>query len=192
MVRLGDESSVYDVDTDVLFDAPTATLRGAWGPVALPLQSPFCALPAFACTSGNDVVVAAGVTSGLSGGSYGTLTVGDGATLDLNAASIYTFCDVRVGRGATVQAPGQTTINVESNLRLGAGSRLWTPAVVDDLPLLLNVGGSLVRVSQADVIEAIITAPAAKIRLQRASELYGCFCADELTTDKNVLLSCIE
>jgi hypothetical protein len=53
------------------------------------------------------------------------------------------------------------------------------------------VGGGLVRISQANVVEAVITAPNAKLRIQRSGELYGCFCADELRTDKNILMECV-
>ena len=74
---------------------------------------------------------------------------------------------------------------------MGAGSRLWTPAVVNDLPVVMNVAGKLVRISQADVVEAIITAPNAKIKIQRAGQVYGCSCSDTLRTDKNVLLECV-
>jgi hypothetical protein len=192
IVRLGDEASVFDVSTDMLFEGPTSQIRGTRGMVTLPLVSPFCTLPQISCTPGNDLIVPAGDTASPPPGSYGRLQVGDGATLNLVPGVSYDFCDARVGRYANVQSTGQVTINVTGNIRMGAGSRLWTPAIVNDLPVVLNIGGSLVRISQADVVEAIITAPNAKIRIQRAGELYGCFCADELRTDKNVLMECVE
>jgi hypothetical protein len=63
---------------------------------------------------------------------------------------------------------------------------------VNDLPLEVNVGGARVRLSQAAVVEAVITAPNAKLKIQRRGSLYGCFCSDSLTTDKEVLLECVD
>jgi hypothetical protein len=128
----------------------------------------------------------------LTPGSYGILLVGGGATLELDPNAYYEFCSVRIGRGAVVQSSGFTSIDVEGNFSMGAGSSLWTPPTVNDLPLELNVGGTRVRLSQAAVVEAVITAPNAKLKIQRQGELYGCFCSDELTTDKEVLLECVD
>lgn len=155
------------------------------------MVDPFCELPQFVC-GGAAVVVGPGEAATLPAGTYGGLLIGDGGVLILDPGVAYTFCDVRVGRGAAIESAGQATINVTNNIRLGAGSRLWTPAVPNHLPLVLNVAGGLVRLSKADVVEAIITAPNAKLRIQRAGELHGCFCAEDVTTDKNVLLECIE
>jgi hypothetical protein len=148
-------------------------------------------LPDFSCSPGNDLMVAPGDTVSPPPGSYGQLLVGDGATVNLVPGVPYDFWEVRIGRDASVQSSGQAIINVTGNIRMGAGSKLWTPPVPNDLPIVLNIGGSLVRISQADVVEAIITAPNAKVRIQRSGELHGCFCSDELRTDKNVLLECV-
>ncbi|HWP67333.1 MAG TPA: hypothetical protein VNO26_15660 [Candidatus Limnocylindria bacterium] len=193
LVGLAANSSVYRVDATTLMKAPSAEIRDAFtSQLGFPLVTPFCPLPAFTCDAGNPVHVRPADSASLPGGTYGMLFVGDGAVLTLDAGATYTFCEVRVGRNAAIEAAGQATINVEDGIRIGAGSRLWTPSVVNDLPLVLNVGGSLVRLSQADVVEAAITAPNAKLRIQRAGALYGCFCSAELTTDKNVRLECVE
>jgi hypothetical protein len=128
----------------------------------------------------------------LAPGSYGALVVGNGATLTLDPNAVYDFCSVRVGRGAFVESSDRTTIEVVDDISVGAGSKLWTPPTANDLPLILNVGGARVRFSQGAVIEAAITAPNAKMKMQRDGELYGCFCTDRLTTDKDVLLECVD
>jgi len=188
-VRLGDGVSVDDILATFLFQVPTALVRGSFDRVSLPLQE-FCELPEFMCTPGNDVTVADSLA--LAPGSYGALRVGSGATVDLDPNATYTFCSVRVGRNAFVQSSDQTTIGVVGNVTIGAGSKLWTPAVVNDLPLVLYVGGTTVRLSQAAVVEAVITAPNAKLKIQRDGALYGCFCTNQLTTDKEVLLECVD
>ena len=191
-VRLSDEASVDDVLTINLFRGATAVVRGTLELATLPLRSPFCELPAFSCAPGNDVVAVGPGATALPPGTYGRLMVGDGAEVDLEPGGIYTFCDVRMDRGSVVQSTDRATINVVGDVTIGAGSKLWTPPTVNDLPLILNVGGRRVRISQSVVIEAAITAPQAKLKVQRGGELYGCFCTDRLTTDKNVLLECVD
>ncbi|HWP65439.1 MAG TPA: hypothetical protein VNO26_05955 [Candidatus Limnocylindria bacterium] len=191
-IRLGDGSSAYDIAAVTLFRTPTAVVRGAFDLVSLPLRQPFCTLPEFTCTIGNDVQVADYNTLVLPPGSYGALVVGNGATLTLDPNAVYDFCSVRIGRGALVESSGRTTIQVVGDISVGAGTKLWTPPTVNDLPLILNVGGVRVRLSQNSIVEAAITAPNAKLKIQRGGQLYGCFCTDWLTTDKEVLLECVD
>jgi hypothetical protein len=191
-IRMGDATSVHDVLATSLFRPPTAVVRGAYQIIATPLRSPFCELPAFTCTAGNDVTVPDYGAMALAPGSYGSLVVGNGATLTLDPNAVYDFCSVRVGRGALVESSDRTTIQVVDDVTIGAGSRLWTPPTLNDLPLVLTVGGLKVRVSQSAIVEAAITAPYAKLKIQRAGQIYGCFCTDRLTTDKEVLLECVD
>lgn len=190
-IRIGDESSVFDVLANSLFRGLTATVRGDLGIVSLPLRDPFCELPLFTCDGNAPVAVPTGTSLDLVPGSYGALVVADGAVLNLEPDEEYTFCSARIGREAVVQSVGRATINVVGDISVGAGSRLWTPEDVDDLPLILNVGGTKVRLSQAAIVEAAITAPNAKLKIQRQGEVYGCFCTDRLTTDKEVRLECV-
>jgi hypothetical protein len=192
-IKLGEYSSVYNLLATLLYRGLTVDIRGTVDLVSLPLRAPFCQLPTFACTPGNDVEVPEyGTMIGLAPGSYGSLMVGNGATLNLDPNAEYTFCDVRIGRGASVQSTDRTTVNVAGVFKIGAGASFWTPPTVNDLPLVLNVGGPLVRLSQGAVVEAAITAPDAKIKIQRGGAIYGCFCADKLNTDKSILLECVD
>jgi carbonic anhydrase/acetyltransferase-like protein (isoleucine patch superfamily) len=191
-VKLGDETSVYDVSAVSLFRGITSIVRGSFDVAVLPLRVPFCELPVFACTPGNDVTVADATTIALTPGSYGALVVGNGATLTLDPNADYTFCSIRIGRGSLVESLDRTTINVVGDVSIGAGSKVWTPPVVNDLPLILNVGGTKIKISQFAILEAAITAPLAKLKMQRQAQIYGCFCTDTLTTDKEVLLECVD
>jgi hypothetical protein len=192
-IRLGEGTSIDNLLAISLFRGLTAEVRGTIGVVSLPLRVPFCELPAFTCDPNNPVTVPEyGTMPGLAPGVYGSLLVGNGATLNLDPNAEYTFCDVRVGREARVESTDRTTINVEGDLRVGAGSRVWTPPTVNDLPLVLNVSGSLIRLSQGAIVEAAITAPDAKIKIQRSGEIHGCFCTDKLSTDKSILLECVD
>jgi hypothetical protein len=56
--------------------------------------------------------------------------------------------------------------------------------------LTLDVAGTKVRISQGAVVEAAITVPDGKFKIQRDGTLVGCFCADLSTTDKHVTLTC--
>jgi hypothetical protein len=81
-------------------------------------------------------------------------------------------------------------MNVVGNVNIGSGSRLMPS--IGQPPVVLNVRGKQVRVSQNAVAEAIITAPFAKITLGRDSLVRGCFCVETARTDKHITLMCQE
>lgn len=81
------------------------------------------------------------------------------------------------------------TINVEGKVQIGAGSFFGSTS---GTPLLLNVAGRVVRISQSAVVNAAILAPDAKVKIQRDGTLLGCYCARASTTDKHVTLICTE
>jgi hypothetical protein len=57
--------------------------------------------------------------------------------------------------------------------------------------MILNVAGSKVRISAEAIVQAAITAPNAKVKIQRRGLLEGCFCAHQATMDKGVDLICV-
>lgn len=186
-VKIGSGSSVNDVFTNVLRPSPEAVIRGTVGPVTLPVIEPFCSVPDFVCGT-EDVYVPGGATQiGLAPGTYGRLNVGDGATLLLNEFGTYTFCSIKIGRFARVESPQQITINVTGKFQMKQASFLGTTT---GAPLILNSSGPLVRVSQDAVLNAAVTAPYAKFKIQRDGTLRGCLCSERFSTDKHVTLLC--
>jgi hypothetical protein len=75
-----------------------------------------------------------------------------------------------------------TAINVVGRFSMGAGTLMTTPP--SDGPFVLNSEGTLVRLSQASVLEAEVRAPFGKIRMQRSAVIRGCSCSDTITCDK--------
>jgi len=185
-VVVGNGASAYDVFANVLRLGPAATIRNTSGPASLPVIDPFCSFPAFAC-GGADVVVPPGQDLGpISPGVYGRLRVMAGGSITL-AAGNYVFCDIDLSRWVTVLALGPATINVAGSVRIGDDAT-FAPALGTD-PLLVNVAGRRVRVSNGAETTATFVAPAAQISSGRGATLTGCFCVDRAKSDKGITLA---
>ncbi len=188
-VTVGNGSSVYRVVANDIQTGQGAIIRNGTSLPSLPIVQNFCDLPQFTC--GDEVVsVAPGQSSApLPPGTYGRVRVLNGGHLRLMPGE-FQFCDVKTGRGATIEAMGPTTINVVGSVAIGTGSQL-VPSPGQP-PIVLNVRGHKVRLAQNAVAEAVITAPFAKITLGRDSLVRGCFCVDTARTDKHITLICEE
>jgi hypothetical protein len=188
-VQIGNGSSVFRVLANTLLQGDFVTIRGGTGSPSLPLAQPFCTVPAIAC-GGAEVAVKPGESVGpLAPGTYGKLSVQNGSTLTL-AAGTFTFCDIKMGRNASLTTLGTATLNVQRNVVVGTAST-FGPAV-GDTPIVVNVAGKLVRVSQSAVANAAFFAPAGRITFGRDSHLLGCFCTDREKSDKHITLECRE
>src|SRR5262245_7723575 len=189
-VQIGNASSVFDVLANTLLKGSAVVIRGATGtPPPLPLLVPFCTIPAITC-SGSDVLVPVAGSSGpLAPGSYGKVQILNGGSLTL-APGTFTFCQIKMGRNATLETLGPATLNVERTVAIGSASRLG-PAT-GDTPVVVNVAGKLVRVSQSAVANAAFYAPSGRITFGRDSDLLGCFCTDRAKSDKHITLECLE
>jgi hypothetical protein len=188
-VKIGSGTSVYQVNATLLAPSPDATIRNGTGPVSLPLVNPFCSLPPIECNDDHQQVDG-GQTLTLAPGTYGNLTIRNGGMLELTVPDgEYTFCKVKGARNAHIAGYGRPTINVAGSFGFGAGSTLTTDG---NLPVILNVAGKKVRISQSAVVYAAITAPNAKLKIQRDGSLFGCYCTNSSTTDKHVSLVCVD
>jgi len=186
VVRIGRGSIVENLAGNNVLVHPEATVNGTIGPVSLPLEDPFCPIGPFSC-GGPDIEVAEGATLALAPGSYDKLIVRNGGHLELDAGGTYNFCNVKVGRIASIFAPDVVRINVASRIKVAPESSITTGT---GDPILLNVVGRTVRFSQDNIIQASIIAPNAKVKFQRRTTFTGCFCADANASDKTVALIC--
>jgi hypothetical protein len=186
-VVIGVGSSVSQVLANTPAINPRAVVRNGTGVPVLPIINPFCSLPPIACGT-DPVQVSPGDTLGpLAPGMYGSLRVMNGARLLLDSGE-FTFCDIKMGRnGIITTAPG-TLINVTGNVTIGSGSRVG-PATGTE-PVMVNVAGRSIRVSQGAVANAGFVGPAARISFGRDSLLLGCFCTDKSKSDKHITLAC--
>lgn len=186
-VEVGNASNVDKVFANDFKLGAGAVVRNGIGPVTLPLVDPFCQLPAFEC-SGPMVFVKPGESIGpLAPGVYGQVRIMNGATLWL-APGEFTFCDVRMGRQARLEAQGPVSMNIDGSLRIGTDS--FFGSVFPAPPIVAFVSGKKVRISQKGVALAKIIAPFAKGSFGRDARLEGCFCLDQAKSDKHISLIC--
>jgi hypothetical protein len=189
-VVIGEGSSIAGSQSNQLKLGPGAVVRNPpLLSVTLPLVS---ADPAQVCGAFADIVcggapvnVPENGNAAIAPGSYGSLLVGNGATISFSAGT-YTFTDIRIGSNVTGSADEATTINVCGSFRMGSGSSLGTSGG----PFVLNSEGTLVRLSQSAYLEAEVRAPFGKIKMQRASVIEGCSCSNTMTCDKNHMNIC--
>jgi hypothetical protein len=169
-----------------------AVIRNGSSPVTLPLVDPFCQIPVpnFTC-GGQEIIVSPGSSVSLTPGVYGRVRVLNGATLDLDQGT-YTFCDVKMGREATIIAHGPALLQIVGNLRIGSGSFFGPQLQPPAPPIAVYLLGTKVRISQGAQAIAQIIAPFAQSTFGRDAELAGCFCSARAKSDKHITLSCVE
>src|SRR5262249_23527608 len=130
----------------------------------------------------------AGTAAGPAGpGVYGRLQVLNGGAGTLAARAV-TLCGGKTGRDAASVAGGRVRIDVEHDVVIGTDSRLGPDS--GTAPVLVNVAGKVVRVSQSAVANAAFVATDARISFGRDAHLVGCFCTDRAKSDKHITLEC--
>jgi len=184
-IVIGEFSSIAGTESNVLRLGVGAIVRNPpLLTVSLPLVSndPAQVCGAFAdvdCTGGSGLSIAEGANTAIAPGVYGALVVGNGAVLTMGPGS-YTFCSVKIGSNVTAAVDEAAVVNVVGKFSMGSGAILASSGS----PFVLNVEGSLVRLSQAAVLEAEVRVPNGKIKMQRASTIRGCSCSNSLVSDK--------
>jgi hypothetical protein len=113
---------------------------------------------------------------------YGRLRVMNDARLAL-APGQYTFCSVKVGREAAVEADGVTIFVPNGGFfRAGNGSEIGREC--GDVEVLMQ-GRGTVSFGRHALIAARVCAPQAYLRLGHGNTLIGRFLADTITSDSN-------
>lgn len=188
-VKLGVGASVFNLRANRRHFGTGSTVAGSVSTVQLPLEDPFCSLPAPAC-GGVDVVLARNETAGpLAPGSYGRLALSNDTTLTLLPGT-FDFCSVKGGRGAkiTVLGASPTTVRVVGNFLLG-GNGEFLPLPGTPVPTL-EISGTALHLGPTARIQAWITAPRAGLRFGRSAEVDGTLCGDVIGTDNFARLTC--
>lgn len=188
-LKLGNDASVFDVETNTLLAGPGATIRGTQTTATLPLTDPFCPIPSFSC-GGPDVIVPFGGSVGpLAPGSYGRLIVSNSGTVTL-APGTFQFCSIKTGRGSSIMTTGgvPSTIQVVGTIRL-LNDTFFGPDAGTPLPDV-QVAGVVVRLSQNSTLHAFLSAPNALLKVGRSASVIGGFCVDTSVSDKFTTLTC--
>jgi len=185
-VGLGNGASVFDVDADSVHRAKGAIVRGVVGPFSA--EGAFCEAPAVECGS-QDVSVPKKGKKSLTPGTYGQVTLDNGASLTL-APGTYTVCQLRTGRHVKISVTGvaQSTINVRDEVRIHDAST-FEPMGSTPTPVL-NVRGDSVHIGAHATVRAFITAPSARLVLGDGSTFSGAACARLLSAGRKVRITC--
>ncbi|HEV7730723.1 MAG TPA: choice-of-anchor P family protein [Candidatus Binatia bacterium] len=189
-VSLGNATSVFDVRANNFMVGQDVVVRGTTGPMAAPLVTPYCPVPAFAACAGSDLLIpAGGVTGPIAPGTYRNVRIPNGGTLVLGPGA-YHFCSLGGGRNVTVRTTGAVTTSIEIHgvMKLGNESFLG-PDAGTPRPTI-RVGGHQVRLGAGTAMEALLSAPDARMSMGRASRVAGTFCVDKLNTDHSIVLQC--
>jgi V8-like Glu-specific endopeptidase len=188
-LRIGADSTVWSVLVNTLNLGSGAVVGDGSAPFVPPLTAPFCPIPNLTC-GGADVVVPSGGALAIGPGSYNRVRVLSGGTLTL-APGTYDFCSFRTARNATIEVTGvaQSTINVNGIFLLSNGSS-FRPVPLTPAPVI-NVSSAKVRLGQAAVLEAFLSAPNALLSIGRQGVFHGTFCANSLRSDKGIMLDCV-
>ena len=189
-VKLGPNSSAFDVKANLVVSRG-AVIRGTTTtPVMLPLSDAFCQIPSFTCGGENILLTNLEVRT-LNPGSYGIIKVGEGAILNLKPGD-YTFCQFITGRNVQVNFLGSVSslIRVDRRFVLGNGSKYGPAAGVPTPRLHGNFGP--IKFGADGFVTTHVTAPAAKVKVQRNTVFDGAICGIELKGAWHVTLSCTE
>jgi hypothetical protein len=187
-VMLGNATSVFNVRANNFVSGQDVVIRGATGPVTVPLIANFCPVPAFQPCGGNDLLVpAAGVTGPIAPGTYRNARIPNGATLVLSPGA-YRFCSLTAGRNTAIRTTGAgaTTIDVHGSIKIGNNSS-FGPDAGSPRPAV-NSGGHQVRLGAGTIMDAALSAPDAAMSMGRAAIMDGTFCVNRLRTDHSIVL----
>jgi hypothetical protein len=123
----------------------------------------------------------------LAPGIYGQLRVMNDARIALGPGQ-YTFCSVKIGRNAAVEADATTILLPDGgSFRAGNGSEVGQDC--GDLTVLMHGRGVVVFGRQA-LIATRVCAPQAYLRLGHGNTLVGQFVADTISADWNNQARC--
>ena len=185
LLDLGNGASLFNVNVDNLHQGKGAVVRGVEAQFT---PGPACVLAPIQC-GGATVSVAKNKSQPLAPGTYGKVTLENGASLTLSAG-VYNVCQLRTGKHTSiaVSGPGQSTINVQGDVRL-QNATTFGPTGAANTPLL-NVVGAVIDLSANDDVRAFITAPAGRLGLGRQMTFTGVACVNELAGSRKVTIQC--
>jgi hypothetical protein len=165
--------------------ASVATVAEAPG---LPLRTPSCPIPHRTCTAG-PTSVARGTTVTLGPGDHGAVRVAAGATLRLEPG-LHLFCSLRVGVAGAVRASadGAVALHVTGDLTVAADASI-APELGGADPVL-TVEGAQLRLGADAMVQAMVQAPAAHLRMRRRSAWTGSACVATARMAARTRLSC--
>lgn len=186
-VKLGNGASVDDLQSNHLHEGKATVVRGsATGAVLLGVDG-FCPIVDFDC-GGDDVSVGRGETRELPPGSYGTVVLDRGATLELGDG-VYEVCEIDADKNVVIMAGAGTTLHVAERFGLANGSLFGLGA--GGSAATVHVAGSVKLGRRVDVTMAL-SAPAAQVAVGNGSQFAGDVCAKSFKSGKRSELSCAD
>jgi cysteine-rich repeat protein len=181
IVVLKKGTSIFDVFTNSLVDDPNDFIvRGTTAPLAPPTIASLPPLPSFAPGT-TEILVHSGETATLPPGPYGDVRVARDAVLEITGGH-YELASLTTGKLSKVLALAPATINIAGNLKVGhlAGFGPSSPST-GERRVIVNVGGTAVRLSPATHVDIDLLAPNASLRIGQSFHGNGRFIARHIT-----------
>ena len=186
--RAGKNSSLYDLFANTVVSPlgqAGSVVRNdgplLWSP--LPLIQPLPPDPS--CVPGTGVLLFdKGGSQTLAPGSYGTVIVQNGATLELTGGT-YCFADLKLGRKSSVIVDGAVDVTVMGKVRALPGA-VVKPAAGSGLgatDIVFGIAGKQVKFSGKTRVSGIFYAPNALLRFGRGGFYTGQFIAEQIRSD---------
>ncbi|HEV7731176.1 MAG TPA: hypothetical protein VGR62_03395 [Candidatus Binatia bacterium] len=141
---------------------------------ACDITKPILVAPGVDCLIATDTIPGNGQCD-LAPGTYGSLFVTDRGNLNLSGG-VFTFCNLRLGNEAVVIPRAPSTLQVNGDVRIGNGSRVFSRRR-RDLVMLVN-GSSTVKVGSDVTLSAGVCAPEGVLKFGRNGFFFGQFVGD--------------
>lgn len=185
-VIIGARATVDEVEANLFKIHPDAVVNGSMTTPTLPVVDPYCEIPATACGS-QDVTVPLGDTLELPPGTYGDLRVAREGTIRLQPGT-YAFCDVKIGRAASLVATGPVTIQTTGRFKAGAEATI-APESGAPRPVV-HVAGSAAIFALSSTVEAAVLAPDETLKVGKLATFDGCLGASKAKAGLGSALRC--
>jgi hypothetical protein len=185
--RINDNANVYDLFVNDRWGSTAPTIRHD-GPLTFtpPIMN---VLPPFpVCNPGTaPIFVATNGTLNLAPGSYGDVRVNDGGTLNLSAGH-YQLNDLSCGRRVTIHTVAGVHVTIAETMTFNNESYVGPDCTAQFELCSVGVGPleATVAFARKSIIYGRFWVPNGRINLGDATDLYGKFWADRISSDNNV------
>ena len=189
-LKFGVGSNIAIAHYKTLLLATNATVNQQFPGLVLPLNDPYCPIPALKCGTTAIQSERNGGAVIMSPGDYGAVRMRNNSTLRFESPGTYNICSLRAGRNVHIEVSnaGPTTLNVVGDFVLRNGCEVASAG----FPLVINVGGKSVNLGALCNVFADLSAPAARLHFGRSVSMRGSFCVDTAFSDNGLGLVCPE
>lgn len=190
---IGGGPKFFYLFANTLLDSRNTTkiLEGGEGPIPIPAEEfPLFPFPEAASVEpgSRDITVGTAAIDEIESGAYRDIRLRQFSILYIRGGT-YSIRSLIVGRDATVQFSGPTTLNIAERLRLGREAHLLPQVEMSGRCVVINVASDrLIRFGMASDVSAILNAPKASLTLGRLGAYTGNFVAARAKIGRTAIL----